>query len=272
MMKFIIIYFKNNNIFLVYYFRYKCPTRVESYTAMIPKGKNTNSHIDSGLKKGYEWLLNYIIHKYDELTLRVKNDMSDSKSIELDENHVTEIEMSGFENPNYKIDITQEDIGSEDGIITVKQATSEIIENNGDIKLSPLFGRKNEINDAKEKSIELEARKQMRKLSPISKHRVFTASSIEGSKFPTNNANEIFAQQLKSFKSQDSLNENIGQSQIDVKSSSSKSKFSEISLSDNIDNGTNTKLELNRKVLPPIKGFVPKDVLSPKKGMISTFK
>lgn len=224
---------------------------------MVPKGKNTN-YIDSGLKKGYEWLLNYIIHKYDELKIRVKNDMSDAKTSELDDQK-TVIEMTGFENPNY--DIAQEDVGSEDGIITVKQANGEINdETNGDVKLSPLFGGKNVINDSKDKSIELEARAQMRKLSPITKHRVFAASAGERSGFLKTNANDIFARQLKSFKSQDSLNED--QSQKDFGSSSSRSKFTEVSLSDN------TKIDLNRKILPPIKGFIPKDTLSPKKGNI----
>lgn len=265
----------NEALFLILYnvlCRYKCPTRVESYTATIPKGKNPKRHIDPGLKKGYEWLLNYVIHKYNEINLKVKNDVSNvmnesERSERLVNDSTPDASETGFENPNYKMDTVKEDSGSDAGIIVVKQAPDIIIKTNGNVKLSPLFGGKNESEDFGKKSIELEARTHIRKLSPISKHRVFVAPSIEKTLPPpstSSNANEIFAHQLKKFKSQDSLNEINSRNP----SGTSASKFTEISLGDSgdIEILPNIKLEANRKILPPIKGFIARDDVSPKKS------
>lgn len=57
----------------------RCPTLVESCSATITSNK---SQLDPSIKKGYNWLLNYIIREYDGLNARVKRDVEQQEIIE----------------------------------------------------------------------------------------------------------------------------------------------------------------------------------------------
>lgn len=142
-----------------------------------------------------------MIRRYGELNLRVQTDMNNDRQKRLNiqkqnsacNSNDKEIP-TAFENPNYKIDNSnlseeiQEELDSKrDGIIIVKEANRVIdfdkIENlespRSVIKLSPLFGKRNQ-NDVQEISpIKLEARLNMRKLSPIVRRKFNVSASIE---------------------------------------------------------------------------------------------
>ncbi|GJQ79000.1 hypothetical protein Trydic_g161 [Trypoxylus dichotomus] len=57
----------------------KCPTLVESCSATAT---NSKLKLDPGIKKGYNWLLNYIVREYDSLNARVKCDVEEQEIIE----------------------------------------------------------------------------------------------------------------------------------------------------------------------------------------------
>lgn len=57
----------------------RCPTLVESCSATAATSK---LKLDPGIKKGYSWLLNYIIREYDSLNTRVKRDVEQQEIIE----------------------------------------------------------------------------------------------------------------------------------------------------------------------------------------------
>ncbi|KRT78440.1 ADP ribosylation factor, partial [Oryctes borbonicus] len=57
----------------------KCPTLVESCSATAA---SSTLKLDPGIKKGYNWLLNYIIREYDTLNARVKRDVEQQEIIE----------------------------------------------------------------------------------------------------------------------------------------------------------------------------------------------
>lgn len=57
----------------------QCPTLVESCCA---DQSTKNSVLDSGIKKGYRWLMNYIVREYDELNKRVGRDVAHQEEME----------------------------------------------------------------------------------------------------------------------------------------------------------------------------------------------
>ncbi|XP_044253568.1 ADP-ribosylation factor-like protein 13B [Tribolium madens] len=57
----------------------ECPTLVESCSAVETPG---NLRIDPGIKKGYEWLLNYIVRNYEILNKRVEEDVMQQIALE----------------------------------------------------------------------------------------------------------------------------------------------------------------------------------------------
>lgn len=57
----------------------QCPTLVESCAATEMTSK---SKLDPGIKKGYHWLLNYIIREYDDLNKRVESDVVEQEDFE----------------------------------------------------------------------------------------------------------------------------------------------------------------------------------------------
>ncbi|XP_073965639.1 uncharacterized protein isoform X2 [Choristoneura fumiferana] len=168
--------------------RYRCPTLVESYTAQV-EATNKKHKLDPGLKKGYHWLLNYIVRRYIDIDLRVQTDIqadlerrrrlrakaantaSQTFTAISDENTQT-----GFENPNFNIPNTMDDRGlivvkpitikptSVDTTVTIESVDSD--STSVKPKLSPLFGRASNVA-LTETRIELEPRSEFRKLSPI---------------------------------------------------------------------------------------------------------
>ncbi|XP_060808008.1 ADP-ribosylation factor-like protein 13B [Amyelois transitella] len=169
--------------------KYRCPTLVESYSA-FPQPNKTRSKvkIDPGLRKGYHWLLNYIVRRYGDINLRVQTDihadlerrkrMLKTKSSQT--NTVDEIEsQTGFENPNFGVEkdldkglIVVKPIGkpkSVDTTMTIDSAETEDSSNKP--KLSPLFGRASNSTVTETVRIELEPRSEYRKLSPLVKTR-----------------------------------------------------------------------------------------------------
>lgn len=59
--------------------RKQCPTLVESCAATEMTSK---SKLDPGIRKGYHWLLNYIIREYDSLNKRVEIDVVEQEDFE----------------------------------------------------------------------------------------------------------------------------------------------------------------------------------------------
>ncbi|XP_008191282.2 ADP-ribosylation factor-like protein 13B [Tribolium castaneum] len=57
----------------------ECPTLVESCSAVETPG---NLRIDPGIKKGYEWLLSYIVRNYEILNKRVEEDVMQQIALE----------------------------------------------------------------------------------------------------------------------------------------------------------------------------------------------
>ncbi|XP_073965637.1 uncharacterized protein isoform X1 [Choristoneura fumiferana] len=174
--------------------RYRCPTLVESYTAQV-EATNKKHKLDPGLKKGYHWLLNYIVRRYIDIDLRVQTDIqadlerrrrlrakaantaSQTFTAISDENTQTALSSpTGFENPNFNIPNTMDDRGlivvkpitikptSVDTTVTIESVDSD--STSVKPKLSPLFGRASNVA-LTETRIELEPRSEFRKLSPI---------------------------------------------------------------------------------------------------------
>ncbi|CAB3247217.1 unnamed protein product [Arctia plantaginis] len=179
--------------------KYRCPTLVESYSAFTINPKTKKLKIDPGLRKGYHWLLNYIVRRYGDINLRVQTDihaeLERRKRMQNKASNTTlqtftavsdEIAtQTGFENPNYDLDkstkIDSDDLHT-DGLIIVKPIshnpnsidstiTIESVEDSDGVstakpKLSPLFGRASN-STVETVRIELEPRSEFRKLSPI---------------------------------------------------------------------------------------------------------
>ncbi|CAH0718601.1 unnamed protein product, partial [Brenthis ino] len=179
--------------------RYRCPTLVESYSASPHDPKSKKPKIDPGLRKGYQWLLNYIVRRYGDINLRVQTDIHAelerrkrmlSKSSNRASQTFTAISddiatQTGFENPNYTMKKSEVDNNLDAGVIIVKPIkkpdsvdstiTIESVENDTTTdtntsgvrsKLSPLFGRASNSTTESVK-IELEPRNEFKKLSPI---------------------------------------------------------------------------------------------------------
>ncbi|XP_045780875.1 ADP-ribosylation factor-like protein 13B isoform X2 [Maniola jurtina] len=180
--------------------RYRCPTLVESYSA-TPDVNSKKPKIDPGLRKGYHWLLNYIVKRYGDINLRVQTDIHAElerrkRMMNRASNRASQTftavsddiaTQTGFENPNYDIQKTNPESSktSEDldkGLIHVKPVkkpnsldstiTVESVEDSDQTsgakpKLSPLFGRASNTSTIETVRIELEPRNEFRKLSPI---------------------------------------------------------------------------------------------------------
>ncbi|XP_022124099.1 ADP-ribosylation factor-like protein 13B isoform X1 [Pieris rapae] len=165
--------------------RYRCPTLVESYTAEASYTNSKKPKIDPGLRKGYQWLLNYIVSRYGDINLRVQTDIhaelerrrrmftKSSRGSQTFTAHSDDIAtQTGFENPNFSLPkdngliVVKPVKGSSDSTITV-----ESMDDSDSVmkpKLSPLFGRAN-TSTTETVKIELEPRNEFRKLSPIIK-------------------------------------------------------------------------------------------------------
>lgn len=97
--------------------KYRCPTLVESYTANPAPAEQTQKRkLDPGLKRGYLWLLNYIIFRYGDINLRVQTDIHSElerrkgKNVAMAiNNNLAEkprenlVSKTGFDNPNYTL-------------------------------------------------------------------------------------------------------------------------------------------------------------------------
>ncbi|XP_037293846.1 uncharacterized protein LOC115452688 [Manduca sexta] len=166
--------------------KYRCPTLVESYSANTdPKSKKPK--LDPGLRKGYHWLLNYIIRRYGDINLRVQTDIhadlerrkrmlhkaSNTNSQSFNSDDIAT--QTGFENPNFVLQKDPELIvvkaaapkpNSIDSTITIESVDSEVTSGSKP-KLSPLFGRASNSSATETARIELEPRNEFRKLSPI---------------------------------------------------------------------------------------------------------
>ncbi|CAK1595147.1 unnamed protein product [Parnassius mnemosyne] len=179
--------------------KYRCPTLVESYTAYPSDGKSKKPKIDPGLRKGYHWLLNYIVRRYGDINLRVQTDIHAdlerrkrllNKAANRASQTFTAISddiatQTGFENPNFDPNTAEVDreTNLQRGLIMVKPIgvksnsvdTTITVESLEDTdtsgvkpKLSPLFGRASNSSTVSETvRIELEPRSEFRKLSPI---------------------------------------------------------------------------------------------------------
>ncbi|KAJ0170447.1 hypothetical protein K1T71_013818 [Dendrolimus kikuchii] len=168
--------------------RYRCPTLVESYTAQ-PQENTKKPKIDPGLRKGYQWLLNYIVRRYGDINLRVQTDIhselerrkrminkASNTSQSLSDDIATQ---TGFENPNFDLDKKDMDHNlivvkpithnpnSVDSTITIESVESDVT-SGVKPKLSPLFGRASDSSGVQDVvRVELEPRNEVRKLSPI---------------------------------------------------------------------------------------------------------
>ncbi|XP_053620960.1 ADP-ribosylation factor-like protein 13B isoform X2 [Plodia interpunctella] len=162
--------------------KYRCPTLVESYSAFQQPKNSKKPKIDPGLRKGYHWLLNFIVRRYGDINLRVQTDihadlerrkrMVKSKSSQT--STIDDIvSQTGFENPNFGVETDLEK-----GLIVVKPITKSgdttVTIDSGDTdntsnkpKLSPLFGRASNSSVTETVRIELEPRTEFRKLSPL---------------------------------------------------------------------------------------------------------
>jgi hypothetical protein len=172
-------------------FRYRCPTLVESYSAQLINNSK-KLKIDPGLRKGYQWLLNYIVRRYGDINLRVQTDIHAdlerrkrmiSKAANRASQTFTAVSddiatQTGFENPNYDLKSAEKEKDLDPGVIIVKPInnsvdttmTIESVESDNTSakpKLSPLFGRASNSSVTETVKIELESRKEFRKLSPI---------------------------------------------------------------------------------------------------------
>ncbi|XP_038217215.1 ADP-ribosylation factor-like protein 13B [Zerene cesonia] len=168
--------------------KYRCPTLVESYTAQATPTKSRK--IDPGLKKGYHWLLNYIVRRYGDINLRVQTDIhtelerrrqmtrsnrGSQTFTALSDDIATQ---TGFENPNFELP-KEKDNGlivvkpikvNNDSTITIESMDSD--STSVKPKLSPLFGRREEEgSNSSVVKVELEPRSEFRKLSPIVRNR-----------------------------------------------------------------------------------------------------
>ncbi|GBP06341.1 ADP-ribosylation factor-like protein 13B [Eumeta japonica] len=162
--------------------KYRCPTLVESYTASANSNK---TKLDPGLKAGYQWLLNYIVKRYGDINLRVQTDIHAElerrrrlSNKNLISQTVTELseDQTGFENPNYESPDRKSEKESKphppnNSLNTT--VTLETISNGNSVKpkLSPLFGTASD-HASSGSRVELEARNNFRKLSPIVKKSV----------------------------------------------------------------------------------------------------
>uniref|UniRef100_A0A2H1VGH4 SFRICE_033967 n=1 Tax=Spodoptera frugiperda TaxID=7108 RepID=A0A2H1VGH4_SPOFR len=177
--------------------KYRCPTLVESYSAFTEHPNTKKPKIDPGLRKGYQWLLNYIVRRYGDINLRVQTDihadlerrkrMLNKASNTTSQTFTAESDeiatQTGFENPNYDLEkSTKINNDGVQGVIVVKpiKHTSDSIDSTITIesveeseatsvakpKLSPLFGRASN-STVETVRIELEPRSEFRKLSPI---------------------------------------------------------------------------------------------------------
>lgn len=177
--------------------KYRCPTLVESYSAFTEHPNTKKPKIDPGLRKGYQWLLNYIVRRYGDINLRVQTDIhadlerrkrmlnkasnTTSQTFTADSDDIAT--QTGFENPNYDLEkSTKINNDGVQGVIVVKpiKHTSDSIDSTITIesveeseatsvakpKLSPLFGRASN-STVETVRIELEPRSEFRKLSPI---------------------------------------------------------------------------------------------------------
>ncbi|KAM3968609.1 uncharacterized protein ACR2FA_012093 [Aphomia sociella] len=173
--------------------KYRCPTLVESYSAFTDV-KSKKRKIDPGLRKGYQWLLNYIVRRYGDINLRVQTDIHAdlerrkrmlNRHPNIASQTFTAVSddiatQTGFENPNFGIEDREEDLNK--GVIVVKPVsynpnsidttlTVESVDDSDNTsvkpKLSPLFGRASNSTVTETVRIELEPRNEFRKLSPI---------------------------------------------------------------------------------------------------------
>ncbi|XP_032524578.2 ADP-ribosylation factor-like protein 13B [Danaus plexippus] len=175
--------------------KYRCPTLVESYSATPIDNKSKKIKIDPGLRKGYQWLLNYIVRRYGDINLRVQTDIHAElerrkRMLNRASNRASQTftavsddiaTQTGFENPNFGIEnskVEDKELGS--GLIHVKPLrkptsvdstiTIESVEDSDNTsakpRLSPLFGASNS-STSETVRIELEPRSEFRKLSPI---------------------------------------------------------------------------------------------------------
>ncbi|CAH2236087.1 jg4786 [Pararge aegeria aegeria] len=179
--------------------RYRCPTLVESYSAR-PDSTTKKPKIDPGLRKGYHWLLNYIVKRYGDINLRVQTDIhaelerrkrmlnraSNRASQTFTANSDDIATQTGFENPNYDMNKSTKSSENEtknldrglihvkpikkpnslDSTITVESVDDSDRTSDAKPKLSPLFGRVSDTTNETVR-IELEPRNEYRKLSPI---------------------------------------------------------------------------------------------------------
>ncbi|KAJ8707956.1 hypothetical protein PYW08_010322 [Mythimna loreyi] len=177
--------------------KYRCPTLVESYSAYGDHPKSKKPKLDPGLRKGYQWLLNYIVRRYGDINLRVQTDIHAdlerrkrmlNKASNTNSQTFTAVSddiatQTGFENPNYDLEKSKLDEDElQKGLIIVKpikhnpnsidstitiESVDESDETSGvKPKLSPLFGRASN-STVETVRIELEPRSEFRKLSPI---------------------------------------------------------------------------------------------------------
>ncbi|RVE53798.1 hypothetical protein evm_001460 [Chilo suppressalis] len=176
--------------------KYRCPTLVESYTAQVTN-KSKKPKIDPGLRKGYQWLLNYIVKRYGDINLRVQTDihadlerrkrMMNKASNRASQTFTAVSDdiatQTGFENPNFDPKALATDREREKnlerGVIVVKPITTSVDttmtvdsvdsdNTSAKPKLSPLFGRASDSSGVTETvKVELESRSEFRKLSPI---------------------------------------------------------------------------------------------------------
>ncbi|KAJ8706139.1 hypothetical protein PYW07_010916 [Mythimna separata] len=178
--------------------KYRCPTLVESYTAYGDHPKSKKPKIDPGLRKGYQWLLNYIVRRYGDINLRVQTDIHadlerrkrmQNKASNTNSQTFTAVSddiatQTGFENPNYDIEksskLDEDEIhkgliivkpikqnpNSIDSTITIESVDESDVTSGVKPKLSPLFGRASN-STVETVRIELEPRSEFRKLSPI---------------------------------------------------------------------------------------------------------
>ncbi|CAH2098910.1 unnamed protein product [Euphydryas editha] len=203
--------------------RYRCPTLVESYSASPYDAKSKKPKIDPGLRKGYQWLLNYIVRRYGDINLRVQTDIhaelerrkrmlnraSDRASQTFTAISDEIATQTGFENPNFEMQKSEKENNLDAGLIIVKPIrkpnsidstiTIESVEESDSSgvrpKLSPLFGRASNTSTSETVKIELEPRNEYRKLSPIVRSNKNMANHIDfknrPQSSPTHNRSKI---------------------------------------------------------------------------------
>ncbi|XP_068624498.1 uncharacterized protein [Battus philenor] len=232
--------------------KYRCPTLVESYSAYPPDGKTKKLKIDPGLRKGYHWLLNYIVRRYGDINLRVQTDIHAdlerrkqmlNKASNRASQTFTAISddiatQTGFENPNYEPLASEIDREKdlERGVIIVKPIrvkpnsvdTTITIESVEDTdtsgtkpKLSPLFGGTSNSTASESVRIELEPRTEFRKLSPITRKKSGVIQTYDFKNRPQSSPTikKIKASQANAFSKNSSIQED------DDKAESSNVKY-----------------------------------------------